>query len=264
MKTTLVGALLAALSLPALAADRFAGIPDEDLHMDEALDPKRLGSAKPEAGLSDLLASCDGGRLRLPKRYGRDYSLTSRDKKTLDRMLAAAGKYLDIEAAFRDGYVPDEEGYDASFGVTVIHPGLFKDGKADFDRPDGLGYVKRKGKDEYMLAGLVYYAGGAQPPAALDFGPKSKKKGAEKLARTGTWDFEDDVCLIERKGKVGIYMEDEVPKDCDEGEDYEKLWRLYAWPVVYNPQGLFFEDNPLVDHLDLAQELRPLCPPAAR
>lgn len=39
-----------------------------------------------------------------------------------------------------------------------------------------------------------------------------------------------------------------------------RLWRLSTWVLLYNPEGLFAELNPMVDFMDRSQKFGPLCP----
>lgn len=210
---------------------------------------------------ADIFAPCVGGKLSLPKAYSRDYELSDRDRRTIERGLQAVKKYANIQSALDAGYLPSTRGFVPSVGLALVHPGLIRDGTHDIDRPDVLSYVKKKGSSQFRLVGVIYAAGKAQPRGTGDFDERARLKTAKGKAGTESWDYDDEACVIVKPGEsVGLYYGNEIPHHCKEGAYFERLWRLYTWALVYNPNGLFADKNPLVDYLDTRQLLGPLCP----
>ncbi|MBI4422591.1 MAG: hypothetical protein HY554_02625 [Elusimicrobia bacterium] len=256
-----LAASLAAVAVPASAQLKaWEEMGEEALHAE--------GAPAFHAAAKELLAPCDGaGNLRLPKRYYQDYRLTPRDEKALGRGLATAKRYANIATALEDGYLPSAGGYQPGLGLPLMHPKLLLDNRFDLGKPDVLTYIKKRGQPKYRLVGLTYVAGKSRPKDMkdVDFDEGSRLPGATAAARTDSWDYEEDVCVIVEAGSaVGTFIGKDVPDDCAGGTRFAKLWRLHAWPLVYNPEGLFHESNPAVDLLDREQRFGPLCPKSAK
>ena len=213
----------------------------------------------------DIFAPCDGaGNMNLAAPYFRDYTLTARDLKLFTRGFRSAKRYASIKAALDDGYLPVKEGFRPGVGLAMVHPDLVKDGIYNFDKPDGLMYVKKKGSAQFRLVGLSYIAGsGEHPPkvANVDFGDKSRRKDAKGKAKTGVWHYGDEVCFITDPGKsVTIINGGDARRQCTGGVFYKRMWYINFWGLVYDPVGLFGENNTVVDWLDRFQKFGPLCP----
>lgn len=213
----------------------------------------------------DIFATCDqAGNLHLPKPYLLDYTLTPRDTRLFERGLRAVKKYASIKAALDDGYLPMKEGFQPGMGLGLLHPDLIKDGVFNFDRPDGLTYVNKKGTGQFRLVGFAYIAGaGEHPPkvANVDFDDKSRRKDAQGKAKTGVWEYGDEVCFQVEPGKsVTVLHGGGTKEHCKGHTFYKRLWYINSWGLVYNPMGLFAETNTVVDWLDHTQKFGPLCP----
>lgn len=213
----------------------------------------------------EIVAPCDaGGRLRLPPAYAGDYKLSSRDQSAMERMMFAAKRYAKIADALKEGYLPLKDGFERGLGLQMIHPELLRDGTFRVDKPDILSYIKTRGQPEFRLVGLAFAAGESKPGAlpGMDFSAKSRLPTAEEKAGTGTWDYEDELCFLEKPGSwIALLERDKTPYRCRGGKLLTRLWVLRAWPFVYNPHGLFAYENPMVDFLDRGQEFGPLCSP---
>lgn len=210
-----------------------------------------------------LFAPCDkAGRLKLPKPYFKDYKLTKRDLAVFERGMNSVKRFANIKAALEAGYLPVPRSFVPSEGMLLAHPGLIRDGIYNLDRPDILTFVKKKGQPHFRLVGLIYVAGKTRPAPMpdADFDEESRLKDAKGKASAGTWDYEDEVCVVVKPGvSVSIHPRNEIPNGCKEGSFFKRMWRLTTWALVYNPDGLFAERNPMVDYLDRSQAFGSLC-----
>jgi len=257
--TNFTGILAAAallLSQPAFAQlEAWRAMSEEDLHS------RSVASFGGRVG--ELFAPCDkAGKLTVARPYSKDYDLSKGDLAAFEKGMNSVKRYSNIQAALKDGYLPVTRGFVPSVGLMMAHPGLIRDGAYNLDKPDIITYIKKKGQPQFRLVGLVYVAGTKEPGPIMGvtFGPKSRKKDAQSKASTQTWDYEDGICVIVEPGKsVGIYPPSETPFNCKDGAMFTRMWRLYTWPMVYNPNGMFSEVNPMVDFLDRQQTFGPLC-----
>lgn len=210
---------------------------------------------------ADIFAPCERGKLTLPRMYSKDYKLSDRDRRSVERGLQAVKKYSDIKTAIADGYLPSTRGFVPSVGLLMIHPDLVRDGVHNLDKPDVLTYVKKKGASQFRLVGVIYAGGKSEPKGTGDFDERARIKGTRNKAGTDSWDYDDEVCVIVKPGEsVSLFYGNEVPHHCKDGLFFKRMWRLYTWALVYSPEGLFAEKNPLVDFIDSTQLLGPVCP----
>lgn len=228
---------------------------------EDELHSKTFGSWQGKVG--ELFAPCDkSGKLTIAQPYTNDYKLTKRDHAIFERGMNSVKRYANIQAALKGGYLPVNRGFVPSVGLMMAHPDLVRDGAYSLERPDIISYVKKRGAAQFRMVGLIYVAGKSRPPDMMnvDFSEKSRKEDTRNKASTETWDYEDEICVIVEPGKsVGIYNPSETPHNCKGGAKFPRMWRLYTWPLVYNPNGLFAEQNPMVDFIDRAQKFGPLC-----
>lgn len=211
----------------------------------------------------ELLAPCDkSGRLRLPPRYDADYSLTERDRQFFEGTLSAVKPYASIQAALDAGYLPVKGGFVQGVGLSLAHPERLQDGTYAFERPDILHYIKKSGAPLFRLVGFAYVAGEKRVGKMknLDFSRKSRKKSAVS-GTPGGWGSRKDLCVIVEPGRsVSMLDRSQMPGNCRGGKLYPQLFGTYTWLLVYNPNGMFSEKNPMIDFLDRDQKLTALCP----
>ncbi|MBI5200895.1 MAG: hypothetical protein HY925_04855 [Elusimicrobia bacterium] len=208
-----------------------------------------------------LFSPCDAkGDLSLPSPYEKDYSLTKKELAVLDRSQKAAKKYSNIQDALDAGYLPSPRGFIQSAGLALIHPDLIRDGKVDWDKPDILTFVKKKRALQFRLVGMVF-AGGEEAPAALSEFKRIKARPKSDTGADG-WGYSEEVCaVVEPKESVRMYYgASETPDHCKNGKYFKQMWMLSMWTLLYNPNGLFVDENPMVDHLDRSQQFGSFCP----
>ncbi len=257
--TNFTGILLAALILAAQPAsaqlEAWRSLSEEDLHSHAV--------ASWGGKVGELFAPCDkAGKLTVARPYLKDYNLTQRDTAAFERGMNSVKRYANIQSALKDGYLPVTRGFVPSVGLMMAHPGLIRDGVYSLDKPDIITYVKKRGAAQFRLVGLVYVAGPKRPAPIpnVDFSEKSRNATTQNKASTEDWDYEDGICVIVDPGKsVGIYPPSDTPFNCKDGTRFQRMWRFSTWPMVYNPNGLFAEANPMVDFLDRQQQFGPLC-----
>lgn len=209
----------------------------------------------------ELFARCDAkGVLTLPKKYEKDYDAPKGEQAKAEKPLQAAKKYANIQTALADGYLPQARGFIPGMGLSMVHPGLVKDGNFDVDKPDMLLYVRRHGKPLYRLVGFAYAAGNKRPkPLAL--AKRKKGAGKPKSLADDDWEYEENVCLIVDAGRSAtLHLGAEAPFKCKNGTKIPKLYRLVHWGLLYNPTGLFIDDNPNVEFVDRTQKFGAICP----
>lgn len=255
MRVIPAGLVLAALAAAPASAqlDAWTSLGESALHA------SRFEHA--EGDPVELFARCDEkGKLTLPKKYEKDYEAPKGEQAKAEKPLQAAKRYANIQTALAEGYLPQARGFIQGMGLSMVHPGLVKDGSFDVDKPDMLLYVRRHGKPLYRLVGFAYAAGNKRPkPLAL----AKRKKGAAKPKSLADddWEYEENVCLVEVPGRSAtLYLGPEAPFKCKTGTKIPKLYRLVHWGLVYNPTGLFIDDNPNVEFIDRTQKFGAICP----
>lgn len=253
---TLPFLLAAVLAAPAFAQlDAWRAFKEEELHS--------RSFANFDGPAAELFAPCDKqGALHLPKPYSADYDIKQPNHAAFETKLKAVKRYGDIREALKDGYLPVPHAFVQGVGMMLGHPDLIQDGGYRLERPDVLTYVKKQGAPRFRLVGLLYLAGKTPPKRVPNMDLKRNKKRGKQNAGGG-WGPKDQLCVIVKPGhSVGLYERSETPNGCKDGALLSPVYGLYAWPLLYNPEGMFNPQNPLVDFIDRSQKFGPLCPKA--
>ncbi|MFH2204778.1 MAG: hypothetical protein ABIJ96_16815 [Elusimicrobiota bacterium] len=236
------------LLIPALAVSSLAAQTDEEalLHTGQIPPLDMVHSLDQAKTLSSYLPRCKGSAMRPPYVYTTEYQLSKKDNKEIGRILAALNKFADVSKARAAGYLLGTD-FENGMGIPFLNQERIIRGEVDWTRPTILYYIKSRKEPKYSLISAGYYAAGEKPAAGFDAYRKKKTKTPELQ-----WRPFNGACLHVEGGQAGYTLPKDGAAGC-KGTFLEKGWLLQLGLPFYNPSGLFAQQNPIADYLDLRE-----------
>ncbi|MEQ1918211.1 MAG: hypothetical protein ABL955_03355, partial [Elusimicrobiota bacterium] len=169
--------------------------------------------------------------------YGEEEKLSEADRKRLESALLAARRYADVNAAFADGFRPEDK-YGPAMGIHMHHLGRVFSEELDAGKPEFLTYVMSKTTGRWQLIQVGYIRRGLKRPQFFD-SPRA----------VGHF-HEENICVLDADGLLKTRWSTDP---CDKPGEVRvgPVWMMHVAVVVRNPEGLFSDHFVYPDDLSV-------------